>query len=371
MAKLSVKPGSTDQIVLVFIQDSSSAAGAGLTGLAYDTANLVCYYARPGAAAAQLALATQTVTGAHSDGGFVEVDATNMPGVYRLDLSDAVVAAGVRSTVVMLKGAANMVPCPLEIDLDAEVDASASAVASVTAGVTIANDAIKAVTFDETTAWPLTAPDTGATAVARTGADSDTLETLSDQIDGLSVGGGDGARTVSCVVEDDSTNLLEGVVVRLTKGMTVLRQVTDASGECTFNCDDGDWVVAASLAGYSYGGSTLTVNGDESLPIEMTPVVIPAASDPALCNCYLYTYDALGVLEADVSITFQLLTPPGGDGKAYDGDTFDEASDGDGLLQIEIMRGATYRARRETDGSWVEFTVPFEDAWPLPRMLGG
>lgn len=60
------------------------------------------------------------------------------------------------------------------------------AVGSVTAGVTLANDAIKAATFDELTAFPLTAADTGATAVARTGADSDTLETLSDQIDGVS-----------------------------------------------------------------------------------------------------------------------------------------------------------------------------------------
>ena len=46
-------------------------------------------------------------------------------------------------------------------------------------------DAIGAANFDESTAWPLTAADTGATAVARTGADSDTLETLSDEIAAL------------------------------------------------------------------------------------------------------------------------------------------------------------------------------------------
>jgi len=60
------------------------------------------------------------------------------------------------------------------------------AVGSVTAGVTLADDAITAAKFDESTAFPLTAADTGATAVARTGADSDTLETLSDQLDGVS-----------------------------------------------------------------------------------------------------------------------------------------------------------------------------------------
>lgn len=237
MAKLSMMAGSTDQTLLLFIQDSSKTDGSGLTGLAYNTSGLTCYYARPGSSAAAISLASQTVTGSHTDGGFVEVDGTNMPGVYRLDLPDAVVASGVRSAVIMLSGAANMVPCLIEIDLQAQADAVAisgdttaadnleaacdgtgynvgggsvvvasvtgnvggsvasvtgnvggnvaGSVGSVTAGVTLADDAITAAKFDEATAFPLTAADTGSTAVARTGADSDTLETLSDQIDAL------------------------------------------------------------------------------------------------------------------------------------------------------------------------------------------
>ena len=115
--KLQLVKATTDSSQIIFIQDSSSTTGAGLTGLAYDTASLVCYYVRPGSAAAALTLATQTVTGGHSDGGFVEVDATNMPGVYRLDLSDAILATGVDSVVIMLKGAADMAPLVLEIQL--------------------------------------------------------------------------------------------------------------------------------------------------------------------------------------------------------------------------------------------------------------
>lgn len=49
--------------------------------------------------------------------------------------------------------------------------------------MTLANDAITAAKFDESTAFPLAAADTGATQIARVGADGDTLETLSDQID--------------------------------------------------------------------------------------------------------------------------------------------------------------------------------------------
>lgn len=138
MAKLAIKPGSTDVTLLVWVQDSASTSGAGKTGLAYNTSGLVCYYARPGAAAAALSLVTQTVNGGHADGGFVEVDAANMPGLYRLDLSDAIVASAVRSAVVMLHGAAGMAPLVLEIDLAAQVDAvaiSGDAVAEIADGV--------------------------------------------------------------------------------------------------------------------------------------------------------------------------------------------------------------------------------------------
>ena len=51
--------------------------------------------------------------------------------------------------------------------------------------VDLADDAITAAKFDETTAYPLKSDDSGSTQVARTGADADTLETLSDQIDGV------------------------------------------------------------------------------------------------------------------------------------------------------------------------------------------
>jgi len=50
------------------------------------------------------------------------------------------------------------------------------------AGFGLADDAITSAKFDETTAYPLKSADTGATAVARTGADGDTLEDLSDEI---------------------------------------------------------------------------------------------------------------------------------------------------------------------------------------------
>lgn len=114
-----IKKASTDQTIDVFIQDSSSLTGAGLTGLAFNTSSLVCYYRRGAVASATaLTLATQTVGGAHSDGGFVEISSANMPGWYRLDLSDAMVATGVPWVGITLKGAANMVPCNVVIAME-------------------------------------------------------------------------------------------------------------------------------------------------------------------------------------------------------------------------------------------------------------
>jgi len=72
-------------------------------------------------------------------------------------------------------------------------------------------DAIKAVSYDETTAWPVKAADTGATQIARVGADGDTLETLSDQIDGVPTTGELDARTLLAADYFDFTS--DSVVV--------------------------------------------------------------------------------------------------------------------------------------------------------------
>ncbi|MHC4676392.1 MAG: hypothetical protein ACYTBZ_28205, partial [Planctomycetota bacterium] len=55
--------------------------------------------------------------------------------------------------------------------------------------VSLADDAITASKYDESTAFPIKSADTGSTQIARTGADSDTLETLSDQLDATGTSG--------------------------------------------------------------------------------------------------------------------------------------------------------------------------------------
>lgn len=115
--KLNLVKGQTDVTVYLFILDSSSTTGAGKTGIVWNDAFLIASYVRPLGARTAISPAAQTVTGAHSDGGFVEIDSSHMPGIYRFDLPDAVCAAGADSVIVMLKGPIDMAPVVLEIQL--------------------------------------------------------------------------------------------------------------------------------------------------------------------------------------------------------------------------------------------------------------
>lgn len=117
--KLEVLKGATSQIWDIFIQDSSSTTGAGLTGLVFNSAGLTCYFARSdqgNAGGTQITLATAT-RGTFASSGFVEKDATNMPGVYEFHPTNASVASGANAVVYLLKGATNMAPLPIEVQL--------------------------------------------------------------------------------------------------------------------------------------------------------------------------------------------------------------------------------------------------------------
>jgi hypothetical protein len=105
--KQEVKIGQTDYTVLILIRDSTT--GAPKTGLTFESAGIDVCYVRVETdndvtvtAGAPVALATPALTDPHLDWGFLEVDATNAPGLYRLDLADGVFATGAWSAVVSL-----------------------------------------------------------------------------------------------------------------------------------------------------------------------------------------------------------------------------------------------------------------------------
>ena len=119
MAKLQRQVGTTSQVVDILALNSSVTTGAGLTGLAYNTASLTCYYHRNTASAdVAVTLATMTL-GTWATGGFIVVDGTNMPGLYQFGIPNAALASGADSVVIYFTGATNLAPIVLEIELTA------------------------------------------------------------------------------------------------------------------------------------------------------------------------------------------------------------------------------------------------------------
>lgn len=129
---MKIKRGSTSVRRLIFIADSSSTTGAGLTGVAYNTSGLVAYYfAGDLSNEVQITLASATL-GTFTSGGFVEVDATNMPGWYEVGIPNAALDGG-NEVAIQYRGAADMVPVNIYIELDTvdyQTDAFGAALAS-------------------------------------------------------------------------------------------------------------------------------------------------------------------------------------------------------------------------------------------------
>jgi hypothetical protein len=135
--------GATSRIWQVFIADSSSTTGAGLTGLLFNTASLTAYYHRDtDTTATAITLVTMTV-GTFTSSGFKEIDATNMPGWYQLCPPNAALASGAKSVALLLKGATNMAPLPIEVQLTAF-------------DLTTATQSVTAATVSDKTGYSLT-----------------------------------------------------------------------------------------------------------------------------------------------------------------------------------------------------------------------
>ncbi len=118
--KLKIKQGTTSKLIRIFAQDSAATDGSGKTGIAYNASGLTAYYLREGDSAATAITLYSGTVGTYSSGCWSEVDSTNMPGVYELGLPDAAInATSDGSVVVMIKGASDMAPVLVEIELDA------------------------------------------------------------------------------------------------------------------------------------------------------------------------------------------------------------------------------------------------------------
>lgn len=168
---------------------------------------------------------------------------------------------------------------------------------------------------------------------------------------------GSGARTVTVTVNDGST-ALQNARVRMTEGANTYTALTNASGVATFNLDDATYTVAITKAGYSYAGTTLVVDGNETVTYSMSATSI-TPSNPNLVTGYYTCYSELGVVESGVTITLQVHKVPSETGLALDSAVRTATSDSNGLAQFtNLVPGTTYLIRR---GSGADYTVKIAD----------
>lgn len=114
MGKLTVKTGSTSRLEHVFILDSTSTTGSGKTGL--TNASVTMHFFRPADTTVTPVTLSAGTLGTWTTGGFKEVSATDMPGVYEIGMPNAVFATTFNHSVVMIKGT-GIAPVVLEYNL--------------------------------------------------------------------------------------------------------------------------------------------------------------------------------------------------------------------------------------------------------------
>lgn len=131
---ITIKHGSTDQSVYFVLVDSDGNEATGLT-----IANLDITYVRDRAAAVKAdATALASATAAHGDNQAIEVDATNAPGLYRVDYPDAAFVSGVDRVQLIVNGAA-IKPAIIEVSLVAKLVSDLIDAAAAPSAATVAS----------------------------------------------------------------------------------------------------------------------------------------------------------------------------------------------------------------------------------------
>jgi len=168
-----VKAGSTD--VTTYFHLRLAASGLDATGL--TIANIDLTYVRtleePAAKVDAQALADQDT--AHTDNFAIEIDATNMPGVYRVDWPDAAFAANAREVILTVKVATAFTES-LRVELTpVAADLTLVAGTAVTAAAGIPEVKVASIANDAITASAIAANAIGASEIANGAIDAATF----------------------------------------------------------------------------------------------------------------------------------------------------------------------------------------------------
>lgn len=213
------------------------------------------------------------------------------------------------------------------------------------------------------------------TDLAHTGADSDTLETLSDQLDALAALSGGGAFTGTLTIDDGATGL-QGVVVNARLGGVLQATgTTDVNGQITdWAFDANTFDLASQISGYQPSTDTLTVTANAwTKTVSLTLIAISPPPNAATTTGVMTVYDEEGSVESGVTITVQVIDGPGTAGIGYDSTEWAATSNGSGVVEFAgIILGARYKIWRGTSKPEAQtFTAPTTGtSFDLAEVIG-
>jgi hypothetical protein len=119
MSKQKTTRAKTSRSLPIFIADTSSTTGGGLSGVTHSSSGLVLEYRRQNQSTWTSVTPVSKTLGTYVSGGIVANGA--LAGRYEVDFPDAAFAsaAGVEWVELCVRGVANMLPVLIEIELDA------------------------------------------------------------------------------------------------------------------------------------------------------------------------------------------------------------------------------------------------------------
>lgn len=247
-----------------------------------------------------------------------------------------------------------------------------------------------------------TGADVTAAVSTLRGADNDTLETLSDQLDDVGTGdataanqstiiaalstkptavqidtrlssthgsgtwggaAGSGARTIVFTVSDGEGTLANGISASIKDAddNTVAGPLaTNSLGQVTFYLDDNEGAevyefVVPSTTTWTGGTAEVSVDGDASVSITLVPKTIAGPSDANYCRVFCYAKEPDGSIPSSGTLSLEKIHSPSVTGTGASqvtivlGDST-RAIDDDGYAYIDILREAVVDLALYTNG---------------------
>lgn len=160
----------------------------------------------------------------------------------------------------------------------------------------------------------------------------------------LSSGGAEsfGPYVLTILVEDEDTNPVPGIAVRIVNGAQTTTGQTDITGTVEFTVSAGTWSVLINEAGYTYTTEQVAVADDTIHAATLTTVATVIPADPMLCLVDFYLWgDEAVIVGGKVLATIEDINAVADDyliAKVKHKATTDE----NGLAQLQLIRQSAF-----------------------------